>query len=233
VCYPLQTLQRHPKRVLVLICVVCLVLLLYIPFLIKSHTYDGGVIKCSYNSEFRNIAYILESMFMCLSFALPVVIITLLNVLIIRTLYIRNRVGMAISKTKKSNIELTFILFAISFFYIVFHFPYFVVWIRLQTVLNPYITNFDFDFDFWIFWDAIMLIVKPIYFINFCSNFFLYCITGSQFRSELRKNMCSLFVAKITRVNNVQNNAGQDRPLVHQGLPTTSSANTIQTELSV
>jgi len=232
VCYPLQTLQRHPKRVLVLVCVVCSVLLLYVPFLSDSHTYYAGVIKCNYNLEYKNTTFILESIFMCLSFVLPVVIITLLNVFIIRTLYIRNEVGMAITKTRKKPLEFTFILFAISFFYIVFHLPYFGGWIRLQTVNNPYVTN-KVDLDFWPYWDAIMFIVKPIYFINYCSNFFLYCITGSQFRSELKKILCSQICAKITRVNNDHNNVGQGRPLVHQSLPTTSSANTGQTELSV
>jgi len=228
VCYPLQTLQRHPKRVLVIACVFYSILLMYVPFLSESHTYNGGVIKCSYKLEYRNMTFTLDSIFMCLSFVLPVVLITLLNVLIIRTLYIRNEVGMAFSKARTTPMVFTLILFAISFFYIVFHLPYCVAWIRLQTVINPF--TFHFDLDFWNYWDAIMLIVKPIYFTNYCSNFFLYCITWSQFRSELKTNMCSQMCVKIIRVNNDQSSADQDRPLEHKCLPTTSSANTRQTE---
>lgn len=189
VCYPLKSLQKHPKNILLGLCVGCAVAVIYKPALSRPATHRGDYVICTHLQEYQYENFILESIFVVLIFFLPLVIISVLNTLIMRTLYLRKTRTGIMPESARIRLEFTIILFAISFFYIAFHLPYYIVWCRLQIITNPksFISK---GHTFWDYWKGMLNIVRPIYCLNYCSNFFLYCITGAYFRAELMRLLC-------------------------------------------
>jgi len=184
VCYPLMTLQTNPKRVLLVMFIVCLLSMTYALIINAPHSF-GEFIVCSSRDGYSYVHFIAESMFATLIFFLPFVIITLCNGMILHSLYHRNRSGIRTNDDSNIRLEFIFILFAISVFYISFHIPYFIVWCRLQIITNP--ASPARDNEFWYYWNGMLFICRPIYYLNYCLNFVLYCITGTTFRTELMK----------------------------------------------
>jgi len=189
VCYPLKSLQRHPKKILIGLFVVCAVSVTYKPFLSRSVVHRSEFVICSSMKEYQYEIFIMESIYVVLIFFLPLVIISVLNGLIMRTLFLRNTQTGIASESKRIRLEFTVILFAISICYISSHLPYYIIWSRLQLVTNPksFVSR---NADFWDYWKGVLNIVRPLYYLNYCSNFFLYCITGAYFRSELARILC-------------------------------------------
>jgi len=189
VCYPLKSLQRHPMKILVGLTLACCVLVMYKPFLSRPVTHRGGFVICSSMKEYQYEIFIVESLYVVSIFFVPLVIISVLNGSIMRTLFLRNTQTGILTDSTNIRMEFTVILFAISLCYAAFHLPYYIVWCRLQIVTNPksFVSR---NSDFWDYWKGVLNLVRPIYYLNYCSNFFLYCITGAYFRSELARILC-------------------------------------------
>jgi len=198
VCFPLKTLQKSHKLALCVLLTICSIVMVYTLYMNMSHSY-GDFRVCSYRDGYEYEHFIAESMFVTLIFFLPFLIITVANAMIIRTLYHRGRNGIQANDNSNIKIEFFMMMFAISLFYIVFHIPYFIVWCRLRIITNPKESSVG-DGDFWIYWNGILSICRPIYYMNYCSNFFLYCITGAKFRSEMKK----IFICKRQTYNSVK-----------------------------
>ena len=84
-------------------------------------------------------------------------------------------------KPKKLSIELTITQLVVSCCFIVTNIPYFITWLQQvvarsakpgdTTRQNKLLDNLAFT--------------KTVFCINYCINFFLYCLTGSNYRSVL------------------------------------------------
>ena len=123
-------------------------------------------------------------MFATLTFFLPFVIITVCNGMIVHSLYRRHVSSIRSNNNLHLRKECLFILFAISVFNVAFHISYFVVWCRWRIITNPKVSPVR-DNEFWDYWNGVLFICRLIYYLNYCLNFVLYCVTGSNFRSEM------------------------------------------------
>lgn len=186
VCYPLKMMKWNSYKILftMLVCMACLVL--YKPVLSGEHTIRGRT-ACTANPHHSLLSFILDSCFALLISFFPFIIITTLNVFIVRKVLLRNiRQRDIFTEETKIRLEFTFILFVISFFFVSFNLPYFVIWCRnflnshyISTQTDTLVAG---DVDYW---NGVLLITRTIFYLNYCVNFFLYSMTGASFRREL------------------------------------------------
>lgn len=193
VCHPLKSFKRGAKRLILTLLITSCFLVIYKPILSESRTIRGRT-ACASKPDFTNVSFVLDSIFAVLITFIPFIIITVLNLLIVRTLFLRNyRHRDLSSKESPIRLEFTLILLAISFFFVAFNLPYFSIWCRNflhhQFVISDTMsTNVEY-------WNGVLSITRTIFFMNYCVNFFLYSITGAYFRRTLR----SIFGLRIQR----------------------------------
>jgi hypothetical protein len=194
VCHPLRRrdlcTKSSTRRIIVSLFVVAICLCLYKPTLSGMYLI-GGRQMCSHNPNFDFLSFILDSVFGVIITLIPFVIITVLNLLIIRKLYIRNKRQnecKVITEESLIRLEFTLILLTILFFFIAFNIPYFAVWFRnflhskyLHNSPSPPMDSHEFEY-----WKGVLNITRTIFYMNYCINFFLYSITGAYFRREVR-----------------------------------------------
>ena len=182
ICYPLKSFRKGATRIMLIMLSIAAILVLYKPLMLREHPTVSGV-RCAplHNVEF--ISFVLDSVFGILITLIPFLIITVLNLLIVRKLFIRN---MRSSEDTQIRLEFTMILFAISFFFVAFNAPYFVVWSKFFILNSSRFGNPPINLISEItYWGAVLSIVRTIFYMNYCVNFFLYSITGAYFRREL------------------------------------------------
>ena len=194
VCHPLRRRDicttSSTRRIVATTCFVAAILCIYKPALSGVYVSEKEPkYYCTTSAEHGFLSFVLDSIFAVLITIVPFVIITILNTLIIRKLFIRNKRQKAIKVVTEESVirlEFTIILLAISFCFIAFNIPYFAVWCRLF-LHSKYISNTAmedvFDPDYW---QGVLYITRTIFYINYCINFFLYSITGAYFRREVR-----------------------------------------------
>ena len=206
VCHPLR--RRHictrssTRRIIAAICLSACILVLYKPILSGVYHSADGTQYCTSDKHFGFTSFVLDSTFAVTITLIPFVIITVLNILIVRTLFRTNRrhnncATMTCNKKMKSGmvirteesiikLEFTFILLAVSFFFIAFNVPYFTIWFR-NFIYNTYITQQNKasieDIEYW---QGVLYVSRTIFYLNYCINFFLYSITGTYFRKEVK-----------------------------------------------
>lgn len=186
VCHPLKSFNRKSKRIIFGMLIASSFLVLYKPILSGEYTIRERT-ACGSNPHFSFESFVLDSVFAVSITLIPLVLITILNALIMRTLLLRNnRQNDLFAEDTKIRLEFTLILLAISFFFIAFNLPYFVVWSRnfmksqfLQDNHSRFVPG---DIDYW---NGVLNITRTIFYMNYCVNFFLYSITGAYFRNEL------------------------------------------------
>lgn len=189
VCHPLRRRDsgdsKPSKRIILIMVVVATLFCVYKPILTESQLVGSFSARvCTPNVKFRKVIFILDSIFGVLITLLPFIIITLLNFLIVRKLFIRNRRHRqckVITEESIIRLEFTIILFAISFCFIGFNLPYFVMWCRtfLWSHGEKDMTTSQYLKD-------VLLFCRTIFYMNYCVNFFLYSVTGAYFRNELK-----------------------------------------------
>lgn len=228
VCHTLKRktfCDMHSTRKIVT-SVVCLavVLCIYKPCMTASVEVGPYKIKvCSTDPNHQDMSFILDCIFVFCIIFLPFVIITVLNSMIIRTLYVRNkhhRQCKVITEESIIRLEFTVILIAISFCFIALNTPYTAIWCK-QHLLTRFVKQRDGDqllvanTGSEMTWNInVMFITRTIFYMNYCVNFFLYCLTGAYFRKELRM----LFMYKSKNYQNqyhrcsVQNTSSTPTP---------------------
>ena len=189
VCHPFRRRDPSPRgtfRIVISLLIVCSLLVLYKPILSGSHTIRNRT-ACSSRPEFRYPSFILDTIFAVMITLIPFLIISVLNFLIIKKLFIRNRgykENQLVTEESTIRLEFTIILLAISFFFVTFNLPFFVVWFRNFLHSRFLITQGELeDVDYW---NAVLSITRTIFYMNYCINFFLYSVTGAYFRRELK-----------------------------------------------
>ncbi|XP_053381725.1 C-C chemokine receptor type 7-like [Mercenaria mercenaria] len=184
VCYPLRSFKRGARKILLSMFALSCLLVLYKPILSGEYS-KSGVTVCTANPEFKLVSFALDGTFAIAITLIPFIIITVLNILIVRKLFLRNRESRDLfSDDSTIRLEFTLILLAISFFFVAFNLPFSVVWARnhLYFNVNQSRSNKTVDVDYWI---GIQLITRTVFYMNYCINFFLYSITGKYFRTAL------------------------------------------------
>ena len=91
-------------------------------------------------------------------------------------------------------LEFTFILLAISSCFICLNVPYFIVWVRTVFLREDPISGSNNTSDSI---DVLsehsvgasstqLYLTRTVFYFNYCINFFLYCLTGRQYREQIR-----------------------------------------------
>ncbi|XP_076082812.1 cysteinyl leukotriene receptor 2-like [Mytilus galloprovincialis] len=194
VCHPLHRRyicsSKSTKQIVSSILIVAIVIVIYKPILSGVYKSSVGTPYCTGSKEHDFAAFVLDSIFAILITLVPFIVITVLNILIMRKLFTRNKRQKAcrvITEESVIRLEFTIILLAISICFIAFNTPYFVFWCRnflTSKYVSRYVDNAsDANLQYW---RGLLYIARTIFYMNYCVNFFLYSITGAYFRREVR-----------------------------------------------
>ena len=200
VCHPLRRKDicdpKSASRVILGVLVTASIGCVFKPILSGSYTAINGDPLCTSVQHHQYLSFILDSIFGVMITLIPFVLITVLNLLIIRKLVLRNKRHRKIRIITEESIirlEFTFILLALSICFVSLNLPYFSVWCKRYWTykklfnINTAQTNIiseanDHIGDL----DEILSVTRTIFYTNYCINFFLYSITGAYFRKELK-----------------------------------------------
>lgn len=200
VCHPLRRrdicTKSGTRRIVGSIFVISIVIALYKPILSAIYVGTDGKHYCTTDRDYDFASFVLDSIYAVLITLVPFVIITVLNILIMRRLIIRNkrkRECKIITEESIIRLEFTIILLAISFCFIGLNIPFFAVWLR-NFLHSKFISKMDVmehleghkAFSNFEFWQGVLYITRTIFYLNYCINFFLYSITGAYFRGEVK-----------------------------------------------
>ena len=200
VCFPLRRKDicdpRSASRVILGAVIVASTGCVFKPILSGSYPAINGDPLCTSDRDHQYLSFILDSIFGVTITFIPFVLITVLNLLIIRKLVLRNKRHRKIRIVTEESIirlEFTFILLAVSICFVSLNLPYFAVWCKrywmYKKVFNAHeytpetLRNHD---DHIGDLDEILHVTRTIFYINYCINFFLYSVTGAYFRKELK-----------------------------------------------
>ena len=170
------------------VCIASCALSVYKPIMSDVNIHGHCASKQSLEFE----SFILDSIYAIMITLLPFLIITCLNTLIVLKIIKRKRYSVNNFITAECHIRLdfTFILLAISFFFVAFNVPFFVVWVRQfihTTMLSKNYDDYDLEEEVtWAYWREILLVTRTIFYMNYCINFFLYSVTAACFRREFK-----------------------------------------------
>ena len=189
VCYPLRSFKRGAGKIILSMLVLSSLLVLYKPIL------SGGYMRanrklCTANDDFKLLSFALDGVFAISITLIPFIIITVLNILIVRKLFLRNKESRHMFADDSTiRLEFTLILLAISFFFVAFNLPYSIVWARNfihSSEIKQSTGTEAADIEYW---SGVLLITRTIFYMNYCINFFLYSITGKYFRNALTEKL--------------------------------------------
>ena len=209
ICHPLQRrlicTRSFSFKLIGCVSVLAAIVCLYKPIISRVRQTGNGSYVCSRSDEYKNINWILDSIYGVCITALPFIIISFFNTMILRKLVCRKAdivEARAISKESRMRLEFTFILLSISTCFICLNLPYFIVWCRrFQSIHDIQSSAWNGSGkDYIILAKFIqtglnrnqLFITRTIFYINYAVNFFLYCLTGRQYR----KNMIQLFCCR-------------------------------------
>ena len=225
VCHPLRRKDicdpKSASRVILGVIVTASAGCVFKPILSGSYTAINGDPLCTSVRHHEYLSFILDILFGIMITLIPFVLITILNLLIIRKLVLRNRRHRKIRIITEESIirlEFTFILLALSICFVSLNLPYFSVWCKRYWTykklfnINSAQTNViseqnDHIGDL----DESLSVTRTIFYTNYCINFFLYSITGAYFRKELKH----LFLHKERDYNHYHNCSAHTRSNSH------------------
>lgn len=184
--------RKFTQRLLVAVFLVGCLISVYKPIFSGVTQYPNAVEKaCTGLPEYVQVNNVLEIIFGLLITLVPYIVIITLNSLILKVLLVRDTVDGHLKVAMRGNrlrLELTLTLLAISSCFLVLNIPYFVVWVvqrshgfRSDTFSSPqehtaYVQKTSQHLS----------ITRSIFYINYSINFFLYCLTGTYYRTKMR-----------------------------------------------
>lgn len=161
---------------------------------------------CTRNIKYEQLNFVLDSIYGITITAVPSLVILFLNIPILRRLlnWDRERTkSRLVLKENKIRLEFTVIMLAISSCFIGLNLPYFITWCKqFRQSLNPGTPTQADRLS------GELYITKTIFCINYCINFFVYCITGAYYRREIR----SMFKYYLKRKNEKNNKDIEEIP---------------------
>ncbi|CAH1773124.1 unnamed protein product [Owenia fusiformis] len=198
ICYPIRSRIFTSKTLKVVATLGALSLIFSVTKASISGIHEtvpgGEIYKCTYKPGYKAGSFILDYIFALFTTLVPFFVIACLNVMIIKNLNPcigRNTLHASTnrvfgSRLLRHQVELTVTLLTISTSFVLLNLPYFVAWLTQHSM--PEYRNMDTFAELMNDHQQLqgfLLISKTIYYLNFCSNFFLYCITGSNYRRAL------------------------------------------------
>ncbi|KAH3752688.1 hypothetical protein DPMN_187313 [Dreissena polymorpha] len=204
VCFPLRRKDlcdhRSASRVILGAVVVAAAGCVFKPVLSGSFPTISGAMLCTSDKDNQYLSFILDSTFGVIITFIPFILITVLNVFIIRRLVLRNKRSKKIRVVTKESIirlEFTFILLAMSICFVALNLPYFAVWCKrywkIRQMFNMHMMSpntLQIHDDNISNLDDALHVTRTIFYTNYCINFFLYSVTGAYFRKELKHLFC-------------------------------------------
>lgn len=137
---------------------------------------------CTRNPDYPRTNFTMEVIYGLLITAVPFVIIAVFNMLILRTIMQRDaniRKFKIAFKDNRIRWEFTVTLLAVSSSFICLNLPYFVTWCQqFRQTTNASVSSQMRDQ---------LYITRTIFYLNYCVNFFLYCLSGTYYRRQLAK----------------------------------------------
>ncbi|XP_064652613.1 probable G-protein coupled receptor 139 [Lineus longissimus] len=195
VCHPLKRrklcTKASARRIILGLVLTAMALPIYKPALseVRLINKEQGIYRCTEKPEYSFLSFCLDASFGLSITLIPFLVVLSLNTLIVRKLFLRKRqqkLNGFLKQENKIRIEFTVILLSISTCFILLNLPYFVFWCynnycKYNTFNDSTVEPVDYDSLV-----GILHLVKAIFYINYCINFFLYSITGAYFRKEMK-----------------------------------------------
>ncbi|KAH3725311.1 cysteinyl leukotriene receptor 2-like [Dreissena polymorpha] len=192
VCMPLRRRNlgslKETHRIITLLIGLSGVIAIYKPVTSEVRALNNRTI-CTSIEKFEYEVFIMDSVYALIITLVPFIIISTLNILIIRKLLNRKMKNKYNLVTEENSIRLdfTFILLAISAFFIALNLPFFSMWVKQSLQSRSLHSTLDHtDHVNFEYWQGVMKITRTIVYVNYCINFFLYSITGACFRRQLK-----------------------------------------------
>ena len=184
--------RKFTQRLLVAVFLVGCLISVYKPIFSGVTQYQNAIEKtCTGLPEYVQVNNVLEIIFGLLITLVPYIVIITLNSLILKVLLMRDPVDGHLKVAMRGNklrLELTLTLLAISSCFLVLNIPYFVVWviqrctwINQDNALSMHYHTAQVEKSSQHLW-----ITRSIFYINYSINFFLYCLTGTYYRTKMR-----------------------------------------------
>lgn len=191
VCKPLRRREMCTKtfahRAIASLVCLAFAISLYKPLLSRVNKTSYEHI-CAWKKEHENLNFVLDTIYALLITVVPFIIMVVLNILIVRKLlHTRRRHKRAkfLGDESVVKLEFTFILLAVSTCFMILNLPYIIVWcMRFQSELSHLMGPDDPTATAKA--RGLLYIMKTIFCINYCINFFLYSLTGLHFRKHLK-----------------------------------------------
>ena len=192
VCKPLHRREMctntFAKRAICSLFLLGSVIASYKPILCESKIVSPGRSACTFKPEYETINFVLDTIYALMITAVPFVIISSLNLFIVKKLLQTRRRHKQTKFLADENIvklEFTFVLLVISTCFIALNIPYFVVWCqRMEYQMRGTQVGLSNPIET----DGLrgqLFITRTIFCVNYCTNFFLYALTGRHFRRQL------------------------------------------------
>ena len=143
---------------------------------------------CTRNPAYGRLNFVLDSVYAVFITAVPFIVISALNMPILRKLIAWNRSkkgSKLVFRENRIRLEFTLILLVVSSCFIGLNMPYFVVWCKQfwRNIYPTYNLRSPTATDRM---SGQVSITRTIFYVNYCINFFLYCLTGAYYRREIR-----------------------------------------------
>ena len=210
ICWPfhrrLICTKSFSHKLIGCVGLVALFLCLYKPVISRVSAGNENTTVCSSSPEYVGLNFILDSVYGVLITALPFVIITLLNLFILKTMVRHGSeqkyLKIVSTKESKMRLEFTFLLLSISTCFVCLNLPYFFFWCQKFLTQNeatsPNGGNSSSLEHLDLFMNAHrqsqlrdeLWITRTIFYTNYSINFFLYYLTGKQYRKYVRQLLC-------------------------------------------
>ena len=130
----------------------------------------------------------------------PFLIITVVNIGILQALLKPQGqdIPLRTNRTHKLRREFTLILLSVSLCFLCFNIPYYIVWMVDSDIYRQHTTQQEIN-DFFISpgnstigsgglnGNGRLFFTRTVFSVNYCTNFLLYCITGSCYRASVRQ----------------------------------------------
>jgi hypothetical protein len=155
---------------------------------------SGHAKICTGNPDYKQLNFIMDLLYGLSITAVPFVLVTVFNFLMLRKLINRHILSgriRAVFKESKMRIEFTVTVIAVSTCFVCLNIPYFVIWVQqfLQTVDpdDPDVLRQNSEYHRITQSNSEYIsITRTIFTLNYSINFFVYCLTGTYYRGVIR-----------------------------------------------
>ena len=186
---PIWCTVRRAKIVLASLVLIAVLLNAQYLYLIESHISPVSGFMCRYKPELlQYTSEIWNWIEMAAVFVIPQIMIFLLNIAIM-TILKRTSQGMVVQNQVAKHVDsVTAMLLTVSLVFFILTAPWAVF-----LLYSSQVWNYKSSFSAWANYIFLNTFLRLMNDLNHCINFFLYCASGTLFRSDLRKFLCGVY----------------------------------------